>query len=224
MSKIFVDQVDPKTATTLTLGTSGDTISIPSGVTIANSGTDTGFGDAFSVTDITGQTALDDVPALTDEFVISDGGTLKRIDADFVMNTPSFYAYKTAATSFANATTTILVPATVVQNDGTCYNTSDGKFTVPSGQDGLYFCFGSFRIAGYDANRCQAMFFVNGGELNWTLGESVPDGSVASAYPTIHTTAMLGLSATDYVEFKGNQGSGSTNDVINAVFGGFKIR
>ena len=34
MSKLFVDQVDPKTATTLTLGTSSDTISIPSGVTL----------------------------------------------------------------------------------------------------------------------------------------------------------------------------------------------
>ena len=44
MSKIFVDQVDPKTATTLTLGTSGDTVSIPSGVTISNAGTATGFG------------------------------------------------------------------------------------------------------------------------------------------------------------------------------------
>jgi sorbitol-specific phosphotransferase system component IIA len=48
MSKIFVDQVDPKTATTLTLGTSGDTVSIPSGVTIANSGTATGFGVALT--------------------------------------------------------------------------------------------------------------------------------------------------------------------------------
>ena len=44
MSKLFVDQVEPKTATTLTLGTSGDTDSIPSGVTIANAGTATGFG------------------------------------------------------------------------------------------------------------------------------------------------------------------------------------
>ena len=32
MSKIFVDQVDPKTATTLTLGTTGDTVDIPTGV------------------------------------------------------------------------------------------------------------------------------------------------------------------------------------------------
>ena len=43
MSKIETNQVDPSTGTTLTLGTSGDTISIPSGVTIANSGTATGF-------------------------------------------------------------------------------------------------------------------------------------------------------------------------------------
>ena len=39
MSKIFVDQVDPKTATTLTLGTSGDTVDIPSGVTLSGAGT-----------------------------------------------------------------------------------------------------------------------------------------------------------------------------------------
>ena len=44
MSKLEANQVDPSTGTTLTLGTSGDTISIPSGVTIANSGTATGFG------------------------------------------------------------------------------------------------------------------------------------------------------------------------------------
>ena len=42
MSKIFVDQVDPKTGTSLTLGTSGDTVNIPSGVTLANAGTMTG--------------------------------------------------------------------------------------------------------------------------------------------------------------------------------------
>ena len=44
MSKLETNQVDPSTGTTLTLGTSGDTINVPSGVTIANSGTATGFG------------------------------------------------------------------------------------------------------------------------------------------------------------------------------------
>ena len=42
MSKVEVDQVDPQSGTNLTLGTSGDSILIPSGVTLANSGTMTG--------------------------------------------------------------------------------------------------------------------------------------------------------------------------------------
>jgi len=49
MSKLEANQVDPATGTTLTLGTSGDTISVPSGVTIANSGTATGFGKILQV-------------------------------------------------------------------------------------------------------------------------------------------------------------------------------
>ena len=49
MSKLETNQVDPATGTTLTLGTSGDTIAVPSGVTIANSGTATGFGKVLQV-------------------------------------------------------------------------------------------------------------------------------------------------------------------------------
>ena len=57
MSKIEVDQVDPQSGTTLTLGTSGDTVSIPSGVTLANAGTATGFASiAWQSTVVTGAT------------------------------------------------------------------------------------------------------------------------------------------------------------------------
>jgi len=57
MSKVEVDQVDPQSGTTLTLGTSGDTISIPAGVTLANSGTATGFASiAWQSTIVTGTT------------------------------------------------------------------------------------------------------------------------------------------------------------------------
>ena len=57
MSKIQVDTIDTRSGTstmqigstnttTITLGVSGDTINVPSGVTIANAGTATGFGVA----------------------------------------------------------------------------------------------------------------------------------------------------------------------------------
>ncbi len=57
MSKIEVDQVDPQSGTTLTLGTSGDTVTIPSGVTLANNGTATGFASIdWQSTIVTGAT------------------------------------------------------------------------------------------------------------------------------------------------------------------------
>jgi len=55
LSKVQVDTIDTRSGTatmqigstntsTITLGVSGDTINVPSGVTIANAGTATGFG------------------------------------------------------------------------------------------------------------------------------------------------------------------------------------
>lgn len=45
MSEVKTDKLSPRTGSgTVTLGTSGDTFTVPSGVTIANSGTATGFG------------------------------------------------------------------------------------------------------------------------------------------------------------------------------------
>ncbi len=49
MSQISVDSVIPQSGTTVTLGASGDTISIPSGVTMTNSGTASGFGKVLQV-------------------------------------------------------------------------------------------------------------------------------------------------------------------------------
>ncbi len=39
-------QIGSTNTTTITLGVSGDTINVPSGVTIANAGTATGFGES----------------------------------------------------------------------------------------------------------------------------------------------------------------------------------
>lgn len=46
MSKITVDAVEPSTGTSLTLGASGDTITVPSGATLTNNGTMTNSGTA----------------------------------------------------------------------------------------------------------------------------------------------------------------------------------
>ena len=45
MSEIKVNKLSPRSGTNVTLGDSGDTFTIPSGATLANNGTATGFGD-----------------------------------------------------------------------------------------------------------------------------------------------------------------------------------
>ena len=49
MSKIEVNTIEPQCGTTLTVGASGDTITFPTGTTIVNNGTQTGFGRTGTV-------------------------------------------------------------------------------------------------------------------------------------------------------------------------------
>jgi hypothetical protein len=52
MSTLEVGKIVPATGTAITLGDSGDTFTIPSGATIANSGTATGFGADTSLSNL----------------------------------------------------------------------------------------------------------------------------------------------------------------------------
>ena len=66
MSTLNVDKVDPSTGTTLELGTSGDTVSIPSGVTLSGAGTITA-----SAADL----AASGAGGVTGTLPIANGGT-----------------------------------------------------------------------------------------------------------------------------------------------------
>jgi len=64
MSELKVNKISPATSTTFTLGDSGDTFNIPSGATIANSGTATGFVSAGAL-DLNGAVLTIDADADT---------------------------------------------------------------------------------------------------------------------------------------------------------------
>ena len=68
MSEIKVNKISPKTACgTTTLGDSGDTFTIPAGVTITNNGTQTGFGRTGTVNWQTGSIKTGDFTATSGE-------------------------------------------------------------------------------------------------------------------------------------------------------------
>ena len=49
MSEVKVNKISPRSGTDVTLGDSGDTFTVPSGATIVNNGTQTGFGRTGAV-------------------------------------------------------------------------------------------------------------------------------------------------------------------------------
>ena len=99
MSKITVDAVEPATGTSLTLGANGDTINVPSGATIANSGTATGFGKVLQVV----QTVKTD----TGSFSSSNTNTFVLFPGMSVSITPSSTSSKVLVCWTANVTPSI---------------------------------------------------------------------------------------------------------------------
>ena len=89
----------------------------------------------FSADLITGQTALGATPADTDELLISDAGTLKRVDFSHlkVANTPTFHAYLSSAQSIPDTTQTLIQFDTEAFDSAGAYDTSTYKFTPQVG-------------------------------------------------------------------------------------------
>ena len=112
MSKIFVDQVDPKTATTLTLGTSGDTVSIPSGVTLST-------GTAIATASLGSGSASSSTFLRGDSTWATAGGT----------NTPAFQAKLSANQNPTDLTWTVVGCNTEVFDTDSCYDTTTYRFT-----------------------------------------------------------------------------------------------
>ena len=86
----------------------------------------------IDATVITGSTALAATPADTDELLISDAGTIKRIDYSYLkgeLNSPVFKATLSSAQSINSATGTVMAFATENLDTGGCYNTSNYRFT-----------------------------------------------------------------------------------------------
>ena len=78
---------------------------------------------------ITGQTALATSPADTDEFLISDAGVLKRLDASLIggTNTPNFFASHSGDQTMNDNTITKITYDNEVFDTGSNYDTSKCK-------------------------------------------------------------------------------------------------
>ena len=182
---------------------------------------------------ISGKTALASAPADTDEFLVSDAGTLKRIDYSLIKagNTPAFEAYLSADSSqLSNDTATkIQFNTEIYDSDSTYDNSTNYRFTPAVA--GKYFVYG--RIEFDDTNTdatdtTSVLIYKNGSQASvfHTLHQIRNNGTAVMPY---HET--LDLDGDDYVEIYGKinnsdgarliNGNGAT--VKSSTFGAFKI-
>jgi len=149
---------------------------------------------------ISGETALTVPPATTDEFLVSDAGTLKRIDYSLLGNTPAFAVYSD------NDQTLSENAYTKIEWDNEAFDTNSAfashKFTVPANQAGKYMFAAQVTI---DCNAADhfyygvVRYYVNGSAIVHGLANlNMATGYGAGA--TINSTIGLDLSAADYVE------------------------
>ena len=223
MSKIFVDQVDPKTGTSLTLGTSGDTVNIPSGVTLANAGTVTGL-PASAISSGTIATArLGSGTASSSTFLRGDqtyaaaGGT----------NTPYFEAKMSATQNLTDDTWTKLNYNTEVFDSASAYDTSAYRFTPQTA--GKYFCYLMvvFDAQGVDKfHSARAGIYKNGSAYKEDYYDNYDNYFGYGTTGTISVVIDMNGSS-DYIEpygrFNVTSGTGRINNDSNSIFGAYKL-
>ena len=184
----------------------------------------------FSVSDITGATELAATPADTDELIISDAGTLKRIDYSYLKsaNSPFFLAERTSSEQqISDNTTTKIQFNTETLDSGTVYDPSTNYRFTP-GVAGKYFVFSGAGLSG-DANNQ----FLDGSLYMYKNGseEVQAHANMAENYPrtlTLTISHIFDLDDNDYIEMyayvnrqtSGNARVRASNDTY---FGAFKL-
>ena len=146
---------------------------------------------------ISGATELASEPADTDEFLVSDAGTLKRIDYSLIKGgagaSDGFHVYDMSGGSASGD----LVLTSELFDDGGNYNTSNGRYTVPS--DGKYYFSAGAVTSGTAA---KLRFKKNGSDFPGGL-DSGGYSPNTSTQGTVHS--ILDLSASDYITFASDQ-------------------
>ena len=147
-----------------------------------------------------------------------NGNTLFTSDGSGNLTTqkisePYFYAYLTAVQSIANTTYTKANLDAVLWNQGSGYDTSGYKFTVPSGKAGKYLFSARMKISGIDDNEASNVLFYKNGSVEYSseMKSYSPGGDNQTIAITTYT---FDLSVGDYVEMYVRHSEGSSRDLF----------
>tara|TARA_R100000353_G_scaffold116476_1_gene83226 strand:+ start:282 stop:833 length:552 start_codon:yes stop_codon:yes gene_type:complete len=140
-------------------------------------------------------------------------------------NTPVWRAKITSQSLGYNSATKIDYNQEL-QDTASAYDTSNKRFTVPSGLGGTYMIGGWYRIGTSTNVEAFSIFpYVNGSTVDST--EQIRGAMVQQNYNTIQCSGLLELSASDYIEmYAFNNDSNANYDIgysNEGMFWGFKL-
>jgi len=162
---------------TVTLGSSGDTLTVPSGVTVAG----------------------------------------------LMANTPAFRATMSASQTVATGTFTKINFDTVDYDTNSAYNTTNKRFTVPTGYAGKYVFFASSNFNLDDIRNVTVFFYKNGSAYNFNRVQV--ESASSNSFTSLVTSITINLSVGDYIEAYTKQENGNDRSLnnIHSEFTGFKL-
>ena len=182
---------------------------------------------------ISGDTALGATPADTDEFLVSDAGTLKRIDYSYIKSSagaPYFMACKTGDQDISDNSATKIQFDGEMLDSGTVYdNSSNYRFTP--GVTGIYVI--SLNVWVYDAQTslgdASLYIYKNGSEITDSRMKFTSDENrnhltteiIVSLDDDDYIEAYMKVDTSDSGTFR-VAGSGN-NTIARHQFSGFRI-
>ena len=185
----------------------------------------------FDVSSITGATELSATPQKTDEFVMSDGGVLKRIDHEQLVNVNSPFAIsagwsndqsisantQTRITGFSSAST-----SGSDQRTGTISTSPTGRITP--GEQGYYFMQFIFNIAGMsDGEGVTAYIYSSHSDANYIVGQHIMSTNSQNPWVQGAFVGTVGNQNNNYFEFHAKHNSGGSRTIENGHYRIFKL-
>ena len=178
----------------------------------------------FDVTSITGATALATQPDQTDEIVLSDAGTLKRLDIKHIQCVPAFAAQLSGNQSLSNnSATKINFNSEDLDTNSAYDNSTNYRFTPGiAGYYHVYALLAFDEVA--DGKAAYCMIYKNGSHF---FSQAIGTGNNTQLVaPSV--SATIYLDDDDYVEIYGQHNHGSNRNVIGnstteSFFGAFRI-
>ena len=178
----------------------------------------------FDVSSITGATALATQPDQTDEIVLSDAGTLKRLDIKHIQCVPAFAAQLSGNQALSTGSATKINFNSEDLDTNSAYdNSTNYRFTPAIA--GYYFVYALLPFDELsDGKSAYCMIYKNGS--HFFSATQITGAATRMAVPQV--SATIYLDDNDYVEIYGQHDHGSNRNVIGnssteAFFGAFRI-